>query len=63
MVAAQAGISLPGLMVVAGRDEGEPPHLRGDDDIGEIASLEEVERLPRGHLVELESVPEGLCEW
>ena len=41
-------------MIVAGRDEGEPPHLRGDDDdIAEIASLEEVERLPRGHLVEL----------
>ena len=53
MVAAQAGLSLPGLMVVAGRDEDEPPHLRGDgDDIAEIASLEEVERLPRGHLVE-----------
>ena len=54
MAAAQAGISLPGLMIVAGRDEDEPPHLRGDDDdIAEIASLEEVERLPRGHLVEL----------
>ncbi len=30
----------------------KPPHLRGDDDdIAKIASLEEVERLPRGHLV------------
>ena len=36
-----------GLLPVAGRYEGEPPHLRGDGaDIAEIASLEEVERLP-----------------
>ncbi len=54
MAAAQAGISLPGLMVVAGWYEDELPCLRGDgDDVAEIASLEKVERLSGEHLVEL----------
>ena len=43
-----------GHVPVAGRDEDEFPRPRGDsDDVAEIASLEEVERLPREHLVEL----------
>jgi len=53
MTAAQTGIPLPGLMVITGRDEDELPRLRGNGDIMKIPPLEEVECLPREHLVEL----------
>jgi len=51
------GLLLPvvdGHVPVTGRDEDELPRLRHDsDNITEIVSLEEVERLPGEHLVEL----------